>query len=108
MAGIPQLSVRELQAMRTRGDRLVLLDVREPWEIAIVRLPDSVDIPLHEIPERLKELDAQSAIIVMCRSGARSQVAAEFLFNQGFTGVSNLAGGILAWAREIDPKLPTY
>src|SRR5258706_15628204 len=100
MSLIPQVSVRELQAMRARGDRPVVLDVREPWEIAIASLPDCLHIPLNEIPERLKELDAQSAIIVMCRSGGRSQVAADFLLNQGFTSVSNLAGGIIAWARE--------
>jgi sulfur-carrier protein adenylyltransferase/sulfurtransferase len=103
-----QVSVHELQAMRERGEPIVVLDVREPWEIAVAALPGSVCIPLGEIPDRLKELDAQSAIIVMCKSGGRSQVAANFLINQGFKSVFNLAGGITAWAREIDPKLPTY
>ena len=105
---IPQLSVRDLQTLRARGEQPVVLDVREGWELAIAALPDCVHIPLDEIPQRFKELDAQSAIIVMCRSGGRSQMAANFLLNQGFKNVSNLAGGIIAWAQEIDPKLPTY
>lgn len=108
MAGVPQVSVQELQQLRGRGEQVVVLDVRERWEVAIAALPQSLHIPLNEIPPRLKELDADSAIIVLCKVGGRSQRAAEFLVNQGFTRVSNLRGGIDAWAREIDPNLPTY
>jgi rhodanese-related sulfurtransferase len=104
----PQISVRELQQRRARGEAPVVLDVREPWEVEIASLPDCLHIPLNEIPPRLKELDADSAIIVLCKVGGRSQRVADFLLNQGFTRVSNLQGGIDAWAREIDPNLPTY
>ena len=108
MANVAQVSVQELQQLRSRGEPVVVLDVREPWEIEIAALPDCLHIPLNEIPPRLKELDADSAIIVLCKVGGRSQRAAEFLVNQGFTRVSNLRGGIDAWAREIDANLPTY
>ncbi len=108
MTRVTQISVQELQQLRSRGEPVVLLDVREPWEVEIAALPDCLHIPLHEIPPRLKELDTDSAIIVMCKVGGRSQMAAEFLVDQGFTRVSNLRGGIDAWAREIDSSLPTY
>ncbi len=85
-----------------------LLDVREPWEIALASLPGSLAIPMHEIPERLKELDTDSAIIVMCKSGGRSQRTADFLAARGFRKVSNLSGGINAWSRDIDPGVPEY
>ena len=108
MTSAPQISVQQLQQLRVSGQPHLLLDVREPWEVAIAALPDSVHIALHQIPPRLKELDADSAIIVLCKVGVRSQRAADFLLNQGFTSVFNLRGGIDAWAREIDPSLPTY
>jgi rhodanese-related sulfurtransferase len=104
----PQTSVSELQQLRAAGGVFTLLDVREAWELEVARLPDSVHMPLNEIPARLKELDAQSAIIVMCHSGGRSQMVADFLAVQGFSRVSNLRGGIDAWSREIDPAVSTY
>ena len=91
-----------------QGEAHCLLDVREPWEVAMVSLPGSLNIPLNEIPERSKELDASSAIIVMCKAGGRSLRAAEYLAARGFSRISNLQGGITAWAHDIDPTLPTY
>ena len=85
-----------------------LLDVREPWEIALASIPGSLGIPLQEIPARLAELRGAKEIIVMCRSGGRSQRAADFLAAQGFERVSNLQGGITAWSRDIDPNVPEY
>ena len=85
-----------------------MLDVREGWELAIAQLPGCLHIPLNEIPSRLKELDTRSAIIVMCKMGGRSQLAADFLLAQGFSRVSNLRGGIDAWRAEIDPTVPSY
>lgn len=104
----PQISAKELKRMGDSGAPFVLLDVREPWEIAIASLPGSIHIPLNEIPRRLKELDAASAIIVMCKVGARSQRVADYLLAQGLSGVSNLRGGIDAWTRDIDPSLAAY
>jgi rhodanese-related sulfurtransferase len=104
----PQTSVSQLQQLRASGGVYTLLDVREEWELALANLPGHVHIPLNEIPGRLKELDANSSIIVMCKSGVRSQMVADFLLAQGFSRVSNLRGGVDAWSREIDPDLPTY
>jgi rhodanese-related sulfurtransferase len=104
----PQASVSELQQLRAAGGVCTLLDVREDWELELARLPGAVHIPMNEIPGRLKELDANSAIIVMCKAGGRSQMVADFLLAHGFTRVSNLRGGIDAWSREIDPAVPTY
>ena len=87
---------------------ICLLDVREPWEVALAAISGSVCIPLHEIPARWKELDAKSEIIVMCKVGGRSQRVAEFLSAQGFGQVSNLRGGIDAWARDVDPSVVAY
>jgi rhodanese-related sulfurtransferase len=104
----PQTSVSELRQLRANGGVCTLLDVREGWELALASLPDCVHIPLNEIPGRLKELDAASAIIVMCHAGGRSQMVADFLLAHGFSRVSNLRGGIDAWSREIDPAVPAY
>lgn len=104
----PQISVAEFKRLRDSGAGPVLLDVREPWEIAIASLPDSKNIPLNEITQRWKELDPTSAIIVMCKVGGRSQRVADYLLSQGLTRVSNLQGGIDAWTRDIDPGLSAY
>ena len=98
----------ELKRRLDAGEALCLLDVREPWEVAISALPGARHIPLHDIPARLQELDAGAAIIVLCKGGGRSRRAAKYLAACGFSRVSTLAGGIDAWAREVDPDLPTY
>jgi adenylyltransferase/sulfurtransferase len=108
MSGPTQISPAELKSRLEGAGKPVLLDVREPWEVAIAALPGIVAMPLHEIPQRWRELDAQAEIVVICRSGMRSQNAATFLMQQGITHVYNLAGGLLAWSREVDPSLPTY
>jgi sulfur-carrier protein adenylyltransferase/sulfurtransferase len=108
MNAVTQIDPAGLKAKMDARESFCLLDVREPWEVALAAIPGSVAIPLHEIPERVKELDAHSEIVVMCKGGGRSQRAAEFLAAQGFSKVSNLAGGISAWARDIDPDVPDY
>jgi adenylyltransferase/sulfurtransferase len=104
--GIPQIPVAELKRRRDAGERPFVLDVREPWEYKIANLGGYL-IPQGELPKRLDELDKSQTIIVQCKSGGRSQNAAELLQKQGFR-VENLAGGILAWAKEIDPSVPKY
>ncbi len=97
----------ELQLRLAAADPPLVLDVREPWEIEIVRLPSTVDIPMGEVSVRHGELPRDRDIIVMCRSGGRSAQVAAFLAREGCRA-HNLAGGILAWARDIDPTLDTY
>jgi len=86
----------------------LLLDVREAWELEIARLPGAVHIPMPEVPGRLAEIDRSRNVVVMCRSGGRSLKVAQFLEAQGYPSVANLTGGILAWARDVDPTLATY
>jgi rhodanese-related sulfurtransferase len=87
----------------------LLLDVREPWEIATASLPGAVAIPMNEIPARAHtELDPDQPIIVLCHHGARSLSVTMWLRNQGFDHVQSLAGGIDEWSRTIDPTIPRY
>ncbi|HEY7114053.1 MAG TPA: molybdopterin-synthase adenylyltransferase MoeB [Thermoanaerobaculia bacterium] len=107
-AGVPEISVEELAAMRERGRSPLILDVREPHEIAICALPGSVRIPLGELTANLHRLSTSDDIVVHCRSGSRSAKAVKQLQEAGFRRVRNLAGGILAWSERIDPSLPKY
>jgi sulfur-carrier protein adenylyltransferase/sulfurtransferase len=105
--GIPQLTVKELKARRDSGKDVFLLDVREPYEYQIAQIGGTL-IPQNDVPNRLAEIPRDREIVVQCRSGARSQRIAEFLKQSGYTQVANLAGGILAWSDEIDPKVQKY
>ena len=107
-AHVPELSVEELKALRDRGEKLVLVDVREPREWAISDLGDSVKIPLGTLPENLEKLSKDDEIVVYCRTGGRSGNAVAFLLEHGFEKVRNLAGGINRWADRIDKSLPRY
>lgn len=104
---VTEISPSELQRRLQAGESLQVLDVREPWEIAIVRLPGSLNIPLQQIPGRLKEIQSTN-VVALCKSGGRSRRAAEFLQSAGFQQVANLTGGIDAWIADIDPTLPSY
>jgi len=103
-----QIGVRDLKAALDEGRDLVLLDVREPHEHEIARLPGASLIPLGELDRRAGELRRESEIVAFCRSGARSAHATKLLREAGYSSVRNLTGGILAWAREIDPSMPRY
>ncbi len=105
--GIPQMTVQELKRRMDLGDDLLLLDVREPFEYQIANIGGKL-IPLNDVPHRLAEIDLDREIVVHCKSGGRSQRVAEFLHHSGYSKVSNLAGGIIAWANEIDPTVPKY
>ncbi len=102
------LSARELKAMLDRGERPFILDVRNPPEIEICRIAGSTVIPLPELAIRLGELDRSVPMVVHCKSGARSAKAIALLREAGFSRLKNLSGGILAWAKDVDPSLPTY
>ena len=98
----------ELKARIDRGDRPFILDVRNPEEIAICRIAGTTVIPLPELPNRLDELDRSKPMVVHCRSGVRSAKAIELLRSAGFTHLTNLKGGILAWIKDVDPSMPAY
>ncbi len=107
--GIPQISVEQLKARLDKGDKPFILDVREPHEYAIVNIGAPL-IPVGQVGQRLNELPANKAeeIVVHCKTGGRSQRAAQELQTAGYTNVKNLAGGITAWADRIDSSLPKY
>ncbi len=107
MADVPLIHVEDLKHRLDGGDVPFLLDVREEDERKICSLGGLL-IPIDELSRRLGELDRNREIIVYCRSGSRSAMAVEFLISRGFKNVKNLAGGILAWAMQIDPTMPTY
>jgi adenylyltransferase/sulfurtransferase len=105
--GIPTMQVEELKRRLDAGENLFVLDVREPHEYQICNIQGHL-IPLGDLPKRVNELDSSREIVAHCRSGVRSAKAVEFLQQAGFKKVHNLAGGILAWADRIDPKMPKY
>jgi molybdopterin/thiamine biosynthesis adenylyltransferase/rhodanese-related sulfurtransferase len=103
-----EITAPELQARRAHGDDIVLVDVREPNEYEIARIPDSILIPLNSLPERMSELDSSREIVLSCHTGVRSMRALEFLYQSGFRKLKNLRGGIEAWSRQVDPSVPRY
>jgi len=105
--GIPQITVKELKRRIDAGEDVQLIDVREPYEFQIAQIGGKL-IPQNDVPQRLAEIDRDREVVVHCRSGARSQRIAEFLKQAGYPRVVNLAGGILAWSDEIDPRVQKY
>jgi rhodanese-related sulfurtransferase len=113
MSALPlEIAVDELQRRRVgptaEEGRVALLDVREPWEVEICRLPDSINIPLAQLPEQLDTLPRDGMLVVLCHHGMRSRQATHWLRANGLGDAVNLSGGIDAWAREIDPAMGTY
>lgn len=107
MNGVPQLTAAEVKRRIDAGEDLLMLDVREPFEHQIANIGGTL-IPLGQIPHRLHEIDREREIVVHCKFGVRSQRAAEFLMQSGYSKVSNLAGGIMAWSDQVDFSLPRY
>ncbi len=98
-----------LALQQADGASVILLDVREPWEVQTASLHGSVNVPMGDIPSRAHaELDPEQRIVAVCHHGVRSLNVAAWLRNQGFEQAQSLAGGIDAWSREIDPSIPRY
>jgi molybdopterin/thiamine biosynthesis adenylyltransferase/rhodanese-related sulfurtransferase len=106
---IPHVTPEELARLMKSDEPPVLVDVREPFELEISKLPwEHKLIPVNEVVNRVHELSSADDIVLYCRSGARSGQATQFLQSIGFTKVKNLAGGINAYAEEVDPSIPVY
>lgn len=101
----PQLAEWIADASRPKP---VLLDVREPWEYQTCHIDGALLIPMNTVPARQQELDPDAPIVCICHHGARSMQVAAFLERNGFTQVTNLTGGVHAWARQVDRTMPTY
>jgi adenylyltransferase/sulfurtransferase len=106
--GIPEITPAEVKQKMDAHDPFVLIDVREPHEYQICRIPGSKLIPLGEVPRRMSELDSADEIVVHCKSGMRSAKAVDLLMKSGFRKIHNLKGGILAWSDQVDPSVPKY
>lgn len=103
-----EITVEELKELKDSGKEFQLIDVREPHEYDICNLEGEL-IPMREVPNKVDKIDKEKQVIVYCRSGRRSGDAILWLErNHHFDNLYNLKGGILAWAREIDPEMPTY
>jgi rhodanese-related sulfurtransferase len=110
MSDIRQLSVQALQTMLadTTAEAPILLDVREPWEYQLAKIPGSENLPMGQIPASVEALDQTRSTVVICHHGMRSLQVVAFLQRHGFTNLHNLQGGIDAWSREIDPRVAVY
>ena len=103
-----EIEVDAIAGWRRSGHAFVLLDVRDPDEVATASVPGAITIPMQDIPQRVDELDRNATIAVMCHHGGRSARVAQFLSGQGFTDVYNIDGGIDAYAKRIDSSIPRY
>jgi adenylyltransferase/sulfurtransferase len=108
MPFLDEISPAELKTRLERGDRLVIVDVREPEEIAIAAFPSATHIPMGDVPSRLTELDPDTETVVVCHHGIRSAQVAAYLARMGFERVVNLIGGIDEWSETVDPSVPRY
>lgn len=107
---VPEITPVELKERLDAGDAPVLVDVREPFEVAIADLPDhdQVRIPAGEFARRYSELDPDDELVVYCRSGSRSAWAVQLLRANGYEKARNLDGGVLRWRLDVDPSLTAY
>lgn len=103
-----EIDVAEFADWREAGRPHAVLDVREPWEREICAFPDSLDIPMAEVPQRLAELRDGGPLVVVCHHGMRSRQVTQWLRAQGVAGATNLSGGIDAWARIVDRSMSLY
>ncbi len=103
-----EIDVHALAKMRAAGDAHTVLDIREPVEVAICAIEDSVSIPMQQVPQQLETLPREHPLIVICHHGVRSAMVTDFLRNSGFDNAWNLAGGIDAWAGLVAPDMPRY
>jgi rhodanese-related sulfurtransferase len=105
---IREMPVTELKSRRDQGEKPLVIDVREDWELQLASIPDVVHVPMNQLPARLGEFSRDAETIVMCHAGGRSLRVAHYLASQGFVNVANLTGGISAWSQEVDATVPQY
>ena len=108
MTGIPEIAAAQLRIWLLEPDAPVVVDVREPWEVELCRIPDSVPMPLGSLPNEYMALPSDKPLVIVCHHGVRSRRAAMWLHARGVERVHNLTGGIDAWARDVDPDMRTY
>ncbi|BAH37206.1 MAG TPA: rhodanese-like domain-containing protein [Gemmatimonas aurantiaca] len=105
---VEYLSPAEVVARLNGDTQLQIIDVREPWEYGIAHIEPSELIPLSELPGRVQSLDPERPYALLCHHGMRSEMAANWLVQQGFQQLINIEGGIDAWSHQVDPDIPRY
>lgn len=109
MQPMQEISATELKQKLDNGEDIQIVDVREPVEVAIASIPNSIHIPLAQVVSRMAEIDPSRETVVHCKGGVRSANAIAALKRSGYTGnLTNLRGGITAWSHDVDPSVPTY
>ncbi len=104
-----EITPEDVKNLLDKGESFTLLDVREPWELEAARIAGAKVIPMGDVPGRAhQELDPDERIVVVCHHGVRSLHVAVWLHQQGFEKVQSMRGGIDAWSRQVDGKVPTY
>ncbi len=105
-----EITAKALKARLDAGEKILLLDVRQPWEHEAARIAPSLLIPMNELPQRHGEIKLEDGqqLVTYCHAGVRSMRSAQFLEQSGFANVLSLAGGIAAWSAEVDPSVPQY
>jgi rhodanese-related sulfurtransferase len=104
-----EIAPQEVKALLDKDASFTLLDVREPWEFELSKIDGAKLIPMGDVPSRAhQELDPDDHIVVVCHHGVRSMSVANWLRQQGFDNSQSLRGGIEAWSREVDPRVPSY
>jgi len=104
----PNIDVHTLASLQDEGAVHTVLDVREPTEVAVCSIADSMFIPMQQVPGRIDGLPRDHPLIILCHHGTRSEMVAGFLRNNGFTNIYNLAGGIDAWAQVVETDMARY
>ena len=108
LTGDEEITATQLKAKLDRGDKFTLVDVREPYEYAIAKIPGAKLVPLGTVKDRLHEFDTSDEIVLQCKSGRRSADALQIFKQAGFKKLKNLTGGITAWSEDVDPSVPKY
>jgi len=107
-AAVPTLSVQDIKARLDANESLLLLDVREPYELMVSQIRGAVNIPMSQLPARQHEIPRDRPVVVFCRAGVRSARLIAYLQAAGYTNLLNMEGGINAWSKDIDPSIPRY
>ncbi len=103
-----EIDVEELDARLKSGEAVQVVDVREPWELDVARLADTIDIPMSTLPKGLCNLDQEKPLAVICHHGGRSLQVARWLRQQGYARAQSVRGGLDVWSQAIDPTVPRY
>ena len=104
----PEIAPATLAAWREAGEPHALIDVREPWEVEVAAIAGAIFVPMGDVPSRIAMLPRDVPLVVLCHHGARSFRVMSWLRSQGLANAVNLAGGIDAWSRDVDPSVPRY